>query len=69
MNRWYLRSYGDKDTHRGELRDGLIHAVCGVTFPPRALFAGEIALPGEPPDPDQICPACYRAVIASAGET
>jgi hypothetical protein len=59
--RWYLRSMGDHDTHRGEQRaDGTVVAACGVVFQPRPL---RIALPGarDPPDPDQICPPCYRA--------
>jgi hypothetical protein len=59
---WYLRSLGDHDTHRGELRkDGTVVALCGVTFRPRLP-----ALPGPPPDPAQICPRCYRAAIGGA---
>ena len=61
--RWYLRSLCDRDTHRGELRkDGTVVALCGVTFRPRLLPA----LPGQPPDPVQICPQCYRAAIGGA---
>ena len=61
---WYLRSLCDHDTHRGELRkDGTVVALCGVTFRPRLLPAGAVALPGQPPDPAQICPQCYRAAI------
>jgi hypothetical protein len=59
--RWFLRSMGDRDTHRGEQRtDGTVVAACDVVFEPRSL---RIALPGagDPPDPDQICPQCYRA--------
>ncbi len=58
---WYLRSLADADTHRGARRaDGAVVAACGVVFQPRLL---RIALPGagDPPDPDQICPPCYRA--------
>lgn len=59
---WYLRSIGDRDTHRDALAhpDGTITAACGIRFRPRELLRGKKALPGEPPDPDQICPACHR---------
>jgi hypothetical protein len=64
---WYLRSLCDRDTHRGELRhDGTVIALCGITFRPRLLPAGTVALPGQPPDPAQICPRCYRAAIGGA---
>jgi hypothetical protein len=64
---WYLRSLCDHDTHRGELRhDGTVVALCGVTFRPRLLPAGTVALPGQPPDPAQICPQCYRAATGGA---
>lgn len=47
---WYLRSLCDRDTHRGQLRhDGTVVALCGVTFRPRLLPAGTVALPGQPP--------------------
>jgi len=58
---WFLRSMGDHDTHCGMRRTGgTVVAPCGVEFEPRPL---RIALPGagDPPDPDQICPQCYRA--------
>lgn len=57
---WYLRSGGDHDTHRGELRaNGTVTASCGVEFVPRPLVFGRgPGLPGYPPDPDQVCPAC-----------
>ena len=60
---WYLRSIGDRDTHRSELLhpDGTVTAACGIRFRPRELLRGAIALRGEPPDPDQICPACRRS--------
>lgn len=58
---WYLRSTGDADTHRGQLRpDGTVVAECGAQFRPPPIVPGGPALPGEPPDPDQICPDCYR---------
>lgn len=62
MTLWYLRSTGDQDTHRGYLRRGRVLAVCGVEFSPvRALTTRGPALPGEPSDPEQICPQCYSA--------
>lgn len=59
---WYLRSVHDRDTHRAEqLRaDGTVVADCGVEFVPRPLPFGRIALPGNPLDPDQVCPACAQ---------
>lgn len=64
---WYLRSLCDRDPHRGELRhDGTVVALCGVTFRPRLQPAGTVALPGQPPDPAQIYPQCYRAAIGGA---
>jgi hypothetical protein len=59
---WYLRSIGDRDTHRGELRkDGTVVALCAATFRPRLLPSGAVSLPGQPPDPTQICPQCQSA--------
>ncbi len=59
---WYLRSLGDRDTHRGALcNDGTVVTLCGVTFRPRLLPDSAGALPGQPPDPAQICPQCYNA--------
>jgi hypothetical protein len=57
---WYLRSIGDRDTHRGTLPhpDGTVTAACGIRFRPRELLRGARALRGEPPDPDQVCPLC-----------
>lgn len=68
---WFLRSMGDHDTHRGELRpDGVVTAVCGLRFTPRPtltvtgqppdqqLIEGPLALRGNPPDPEQVCPDC-----------
>jgi hypothetical protein len=62
---WYLRSIGDRDTHRGTLLhpDGTVSAACGIRFRPRELLCGATALPGEPPDPGQICPACRRSSV------
>jgi len=60
---WYLRSTSDHDTHRADRlrRDGTVAAACGVEFRPHPLLHGAVALRGSPPDPDQICPECYRA--------
>jgi len=67
---WFLRSLGDHDTHRGELRgDGTVLARCGAVFtprptlriagpPPGQLVTGDLALRGNPPDPDQVCQEC-----------
>jgi len=56
---WYLRSLGDRDTHRGELGpDGTVSAACGISFRPLCLVCGTgPALRGSPPDPDQARPA------------
>jgi hypothetical protein len=60
--RWYLRSLADHDTHLGTWSgvSRSVHAVCGLEFQPVALPQGGHFLPGPPPDPAQICPACYR---------
>ena len=58
---WYLRSMADRDTHRGAEADGMVTALCGAVFAPFLVFGGGSALPGQPPDPEQICPDCYRA--------
>lgn len=61
--RWYLRSLADRDTHHGEYSATTrsVHARCGIEFVPLKLAdGGPLALPDNPPDPDQICPQCYR---------
>jgi hypothetical protein len=57
---WYLRSMSDNDTHYGSWSgvSRSVHALCGVEFQPVRLPYGGTFLPGMPPDPDQICPAC-----------
>ncbi len=57
---WFLRSTADHDTHRGRLfGNGTVMADCGLAFKPVcALRTRGPALPGEPPDPDQVCPKC-----------
>ncbi|MGH3935727.1 MAG: hypothetical protein ACRDS1_12260 [Pseudonocardiaceae bacterium] len=57
---WYLRSTADGDTHRGRVfGNGTVMADCGVVFRPRkALRDRGPALPGHPPDPEQVCPKC-----------
>lgn len=58
---WYLRSYGDKDTHRGQMQDdGTVLSRCGVVFQPRLVSRGVYALDGNPADPDQVCPQCLH---------
>ena len=62
MKSWYLRSTSDRDTHCGQLQpDGTETAVCGAVFRPVSYLQGNgPALPDRPPDPDQVCPYCYR---------
>ncbi len=57
---WFLRSTGDRDTHRGRLfGNGTVMADCGLAFRPvKALRNRGPALPGYPPDPDQVCGKC-----------
>lgn len=57
MTRWYVGSFADGDTHLAEPvpDEHLVTAHCdGRRFRPLA------ALPATPPDPDQICPACWE---------
>ncbi|MGH3802878.1 MAG: hypothetical protein ACRDTD_22670 [Pseudonocardiaceae bacterium] len=61
---WYLQSLKDRDTHRGTLTQGRVDAACGIEFEPRTVAFDRKALPGRPPDPDQICPACLGKVDA-----
>jgi hypothetical protein len=57
---WYPQSVNAGDTHRGHLRRGRVLIACGVEFSPlRTLTTRGSALPGEPSDPEQICPECY----------
>jgi hypothetical protein len=63
VNGWYLRSMGDRDTHRGtySMVTRSVHAVCGVEFQPLERTDGApIVLVPAPPDPAQICPLCQR---------
>lgn len=65
-NGWYLRSMGDRDTHSGtySIATRSVHALCGVEFEPLKRTTGApIVLNGSPPDPDQICPACYHTRV------
>jgi hypothetical protein len=68
---WYVRSLSDYDTHRGWYCTsiGRVHAVCGVEFAPLPVgWSGDrLALTGQPPDPEQVCPDCYRADIRNSG--
>ena len=61
---WYRRSLSDHDTHRGHLRRGRVMAACGVEFSPLWTWRkGGSALRDEPPDPEQVCPECYRTSL------
>lgn len=63
VSRWYLRSTKDRDTHLAdELNaDGTVTAHCGVVFRPlQALRDRGPGLPGNPPDPEQVCLECCR---------
>ena len=59
---WFLRSMSDKDTHRGIYSPATrnVHSRCGLEFIPLpiGIRGDRISLPGEPPDPDQVCPTC-----------
>jgi hypothetical protein len=57
---WYRQSLNAQDTHCGYLRRGRVLAVYGVEFTPKPLVFGRVRFHGHPPDPDQICPECYR---------
>lgn len=59
---WYLRSLRDGDTHFGEWQpNGYVTAKCGLHFELAAHnYPG---LSGEPPDPEQSCPACKGQLI------
>jgi hypothetical protein len=61
--RWFLRSVADHDTHAVEGgSDGVVVALCGAAFEPLPLPTGDIALPGRPVDPQQICAHCERVI-------
>jgi hypothetical protein len=58
---WFLRSMGDRDTHRGIYSPATrsVHARCGIEFEPLKRTTGApIVLIPRPPDPDQVCLAC-----------
>ena len=61
---WYLQSYQDHDTHQGTLNRGRVSARCDIQFVPLPIAFGRKALPGDPPNPDQICRECLRWVNA-----
>lgn len=64
---WYLRSMGDRDTHRGtySITTRSVHAACGAEFQPLKTTAGApIVLAGSPLDPDQVCQVCQGAKVA-----
>ncbi len=43
--------------------DGVV-ALCGIQFQPITIAHGVKALPGQPPDPGQVCPECLHKVSA-----
>ncbi|MGH3939412.1 MAG: hypothetical protein ACRDTG_12420 [Pseudonocardiaceae bacterium] len=54
--RWYVASLADGDTHLGEPSPTEQHLVTAHCDNRRFRFLA--ALPGTPPDPAQVCPAC-----------
>lgn len=64
---WFVRSFADGDTHAGSWlpRGGSVVSACGLSFVlmPVGWPAERRPLSGPPPDPDQICPSCYRSVL------
>lgn len=56
----------DRDTHRGTCNRGMVKADCGICFVPRPVAFGRTALPGDPADPDQICPDCQRQNVTES---
>jgi hypothetical protein len=68
---WYVRSMSDNDTHCGWYctTTRSVHAVCGAEFVPLPVGwrGDQLALTGQPPDPDQICPTCYRTDVKTVG--
>ena len=63
----YLRSTGDRDTHRSALHhDGTGVAQCGIRFAPLRLPLDRIALPGHPQDGDHIRPRCRDRAAGGA---
>jgi hypothetical protein len=63
---------GDNDTHRGRYCTTTcrVNAVCGTEFAPLPIgWRGDkFALIGQPPDPEQICPNCYREGYSQAAK-
>jgi hypothetical protein len=59
---WFVRSLADQDTHRGSYSPVTrsVHSICGAEFVPMklGLRGDRLALPGWPPDPQQICVHC-----------
>jgi hypothetical protein len=64
---WWVRSFADRDTHRGTYSEASrsVRSRCSVEFVPLAVGipARRQPLPGNPQDPDQICPTCYRSSV------
>jgi hypothetical protein len=63
---WFLRSMADRDTHKGRFSTVTrsMRAVCGIEWVPRRFGLRErLALPGEPPDSEQIYLICSRREV------
>lgn len=64
---WWVAGLGDGQTHRGFYSPATrsVHARCGIEF--RPIEVGwppkRGPLPGNPPDPDQICPRCQEEAV------
>lgn len=62
---WFVRSMADGDTHRGVYSPATrsVHARCGIEFQPLPIgWPPKLGpLPGNPPDPQQVCPNCRGA--------
>ena len=65
----YLRSMGDRDTHRGALLhpDGTVTAACGIRFRPRELLGGATALRASHPTPVRSARHAPAAEMSSNG--
>lgn len=68
---WFVRSMGDADTHRGVYSPATrsVHAMCGIEFQPVPVsWPPKLGpLPGNPPDPQQVCPQCHNGRVPTAG--
>jgi hypothetical protein len=63
---WFIRSMGDGETHCGRylIATRSAFAMCGIEFVPLRLPFGRLALVGNPPDPEQVCPQCRAQIVS-----